>query len=231
MSAVRNGKAATNGHTNRIADLESAEQSVTITAPNMQVASFRIRGDAPYVQLMFGEKARNTMRETQAAGSTAKKGRKREPKDFDAAFTEAQHISKEGWNGIPASALRQAMVAACGLVDFWKTIAKKAVFIEADGFDRIDGSPLVRIHDAEPQHVEHMVRNATGVADIRVRAMFDPGWSATVRVKFDADRLTLSDVTNLLMRAGMQVGIGEGRPDSKKSIGMGWGTFVVEGTA
>lgn len=231
MSAIGNGKATANGHTNRIAALDVPEQSVTITAPNMQVAAFRIRGDAPYVQLAFGEKARNIMRETQAAGSTAKKGRKRDPKDFDAAFVEAQHVSKEGWNGIPAAALRQAMVNACGLVDFFKTVAKKAIFIEADGFDRAEGTPLVRILNAEPRHVEHMVRNATGVADIRVRAMFDPGWAAVVRVKFDADRLTISDVTNLLMRAGMQVGVGEGRPDSKKSIGMGWGTFIVEGKA
>ena len=36
------------------------------------------------------------------------------------------------------------------------------------------------------------------------------------------------DVTNLLMRVGQQVGIGEGRPDSKNSAGMGWGTFNVE---
>ena len=52
-------------------------------------------------------------------------------------------------------------------------------------------------------------------------------WSATVRVKFDADMFSLSDVINLFMRAGQQVGIGEGRPDSKKSHGMGWGTFHV----
>jgi hypothetical protein len=231
MSAVRNGKAATNGHTNRIADLESAEQSVTITAPNMQVASFRIRGDAPYVQLMFGAKARSTIAGAQKAGSAGGNRKKREPKDFDALYQEAQHISKEGWNGIPASALRQALVNACTLVKFFKTVAKKSIFVLADGYDRDEGSPLIRIHDAEPRQVEHMVRNATGVCDVRVRAMFDLGWSAIVRVRFDADQMTLSDVANLLTRAGMQVGIGEGRPDSKNSIGMGWGTFVVEGTA
>jgi len=27
---------------------------------------------------------------------------------------------------------------------------------------------------------------------------------------------------------GLQVGIGEGRPDSKNSAGMGWGMFTIE---
>jgi flagellar motor component MotA len=88
------------------------------------------------VQLKFGEKARNQMREKQAAGSTAKKGAKREAKNFDALFLSAQHISEEGWNGIPASAFRHAMVEACTLVDFHKTKAKKAVFVDADGYDK-----------------------------------------------------------------------------------------------
>jgi hypothetical protein len=29
-------------------------------------------------------------------------------------------------------------------------------------------------------------------------------------------------------RVGAQVGIGEGRPDSKNSTGMGWGTFEIK---
>jgi hypothetical protein len=46
-------------------------------------------------------------------------------------------------------------------------------------------------------------------------------------VSFDADQFALGDIGNLLVRVGMQVGIGEGRPDSKKSAGMGWGLFEV----
>ena len=40
-------------------------------------------------------------------------------------------------------------------------------------------------------------------------------------------RPVVHEVRNLLVRAGVQVGIGEGRPYSKKSYGMGWGTFEV----
>ena len=37
------------------------------------------------------------------------------------------------------------------------------------------------------------------------------------------------DVANLIMRAGMQAGIGEGRPFSKESAGIGYGLFEVMG--
>jgi hypothetical protein len=54
--------------------------------------------------------------------------------------------------------------------------------------------------------------------------MFE-SWQAKVRVRFDADLFTPADVANLMLRAGLQVGIGEGRADSPNSCGMGWGHF------
>jgi hypothetical protein len=38
---------------------------------------------------------------------------------------------------------------------------------------------------------------------------------------------TANDVVNLIARVGLQVGIGEGRPDSKESAGLGYGLFEV----
>jgi hypothetical protein len=52
-------------------------------------------------------------------------------------------------------------------------------------------------------------------------------WGCTLRIRFDADQFTVDDVMNLLERAGQQVGIGEGRPNSPNSFGMGWGTFTA----
>jgi hypothetical protein len=61
--------------------------------------------------------------------------------------------------------------------------------------------------------------------------MWREGWEAKLRIRYDADQFSLSDVSNLLARAGMQVGVGEGRPDSKDSAGLGWGLFSLNGTA
>jgi len=203
----------------------NTQESVTITPPNFERLEYRIVGNAPYVSNNFGAEAREMMRAKQAAGSTAKKGTKREAKDFEKGFRESLHMSTDGWYGIPASSFRAAMISACRLVGFKMTIAKLSVFIEADGFDAVDDQPLVRFTKGEPVRVDSYVKNETGVADIRPRGHFAVGWEAVLRVRYDADQFTSTDITNLLLRVGLQVGLGAGRPDSKKSTGMGWGTF------
>jgi len=192
----------------------------------MERAEFRIIGVAPYVQARFSGKAMQAMAQKMLAGQQARKGKAREPRDFESDYREAMHVSQEGWVGIPASAFRNALISACRLVGFRMTLAKLSIFIEADGFDAVDGIPLVKI-EGEPEMMQMAVRNATGVADIRVRPMWRQ-WACTLRIIYDAEQFSLQDVTNLLARVGMQVGIGEGRPDSRESTGLGWGLFSIQ---
>jgi len=198
---------------------------VTIKPANIQTAEFNIRGTAPLVQARFSGKAMQAMMSKMAQGSTANKSRAKPARDFDDDFEQAKHISTQGWQGIPASAFRQAMISACRLVGFKMTLAKLSVFVKADGFDRVDGIPLIKF-EGTPERTEMAVRNATGVADIRIRPMWRE-WTSKVRISYDADQFTIQDVTNLMARVGLQVGIGEGRPDSRDSAGLGWGTFEL----
>jgi hypothetical protein len=199
---------------------------VNVRPLNEVRAAFKIRGTAPLVQNRFSGDQKAGITKTQMAGSTTKKGQKRAPKDFDALCENAKHVSTAGWSGIPATAFRCALISSCRTAGFQMTMAKMTVFIEADGFED-DGTPLVKITEGEARRVDHPVRNKTGVIDIRARPCFDPGWEAVVRVKFDGDAFTLEDVANLMVRAGIQNGVGEGRPNSKMSAGMGWGTWEV----
>ena len=198
---------------------------MAIKKPNIQTIKFRLTGTSPYVQARFGAKARQAMMDKMAAGSKAKKGTAREARDFDADCEESTHRTAEGWIGMPASAFRNALISACRLVGFKMTLAKLSVFVEADGFDAVDASPLVRIF-GDSERFDATVRNATGVADIRVRPMWRE-WTADLRVSYDADQFSSEDVTHLMERVGRQVGVGEGRPDSKSSAGLGWGMFDV----
>lgn len=202
------------------------QKEVQIKPPKFEVAEFKIRGNAPYVQNKFSAKARNMIKETQEQGSTARSKRKKEAKNFQEAYEQALHKSEEGWYGIPAPAFRAAMISACRTVGFKMTLAKLSVFIEADGFDADDATPLVKITKGEPEYFETIMRIQQTI-DLRPRPKWRPGWEAIVRVKFDADQFTIEDIANLMMRVGLQVGVGEGRPDSKMSTGMGWGTFEV----
>lgn len=207
---------------------KATQEAVAILAPDIREVIFKVRGNAPYVQNKFSAKARRQMEEAQMAeGQKRNSKAKREPKDFDDMWRQALHVTPDGWYGIPANGIRAAMVSACRITGFAMTQAKLAVFVIADGYDEDDGTPLVKITKGKPLTHKGMVRLATGVADVRWRPIWHPGWEAEIKFKYDADMFTATDVANLLVRVGMQVGIGEGRHDSKKSVGMGWGTFEV----
>jgi hypothetical protein len=207
---------------------QSKSKEVQITAPNFVHMILLIRGIAPLVINNFSKKAKEQMRRKQEAGSAGKSRTKREPKDFNTCFEEAKHRSTAGWDGIAASSFRNAMISACRACGYKMTHAKLAVHVVAEGYDKDDPLiPLVKISKGEAIYTEMATRNETGVADIRARPMYAPGWEAEIKIRYDADMFTQEDVLNLMMRVGLQVGIGEGRPDSKKSAGMGWGLFEI----
>jgi len=209
--------------TGKTEELEVKQERLEISAPNFEIVEFQILGDAPLVMHKFSAKAKEQIISTQKAGRVSQGKKAREPKDFDAVYLGAFHVAEEGWYGVPAAAFRNGMISACRTVGYKMTHAKLAAFVLADGLEADDGTPLVRII-GEPERHTTYARNDNGSVDIRVRPMWRQ-WSCTVRVRFDADMFTSKDVANLMMRVGQQVGVGEGRPDSKKSAGMGWGLF------
>ncbi len=203
---------------------KQAAEVFLISPPNLRTIKTRIVGVSPLMVCRFSKKAMDAMMSKHAAGSQAKKGTAKAARDFDADFQGARHIAEDGWDGIHAGAFRNAMISACRLVGFKMTLAKLSVFIEADGFDQVDGVPLVRIIGDEPEKNVMHTRNATGVIDLRIRPMWRR-WKCDLNIRYDADQFKIADVLNLLARAGMQVGVCEGRPDSRMSAGMGMGLF------
>ncbi|MDP1556776.1 MAG: hypothetical protein Q8L84_15060 [Hyphomonas sp.] len=198
---------------------------VIITPPNFKTILFRIGGTAPLVIHKFGQKAREQMMTDQEKGSKKKaRGAAKPPKDFDECYNQARHISAEGWDGICASAFKAAMVDACVSAGFFKTRGRISFFILQDGADAEDGTPLVKII-GKPKPHDHMVTIGQGKRDIRRRPMYDP-WEVQLQIRYDADVFDETSIANLIFRAGIG-GVGEGRPTSKNSVGMGWGTFTI----
>jgi hypothetical protein len=209
-----------------MATKNTVTEVITISPPKFGIMEVSIRGTAPFMQNRFSKKAAEMMKEKMLLGSQAGKGRKREPRNFEEDFRQAFHNCDKGWTGIPAAAFRNACIDVCRMVGYKMTHAKMSVFIEHDGLDVVDAAPLVQLIAGEPEVSEMAVRNATGVADIRVRPLWRE-WGANLRIKYDADQFSASDIANLISRAGMQVGVGEGRPFSKSSNGLGFGTFEI----
>ncbi|MBC8321217.1 MAG: hypothetical protein H8E34_10880 [Bacteroidetes bacterium] len=206
--------------------MKKQTEQVSISPPNFKVREFKIEGIAPLVINRFSQKAKEIMIETQIAGSTAKGKKKREAKDFDALYEGSRYVSPEGWDGFNATSIRNACIRACSLVGYAMTKAKLSIFVVEDGWDKQEPQiPLIRIYGKSVKQIDP-APVANGNMDLRVRAAYHK-WHAIIKIRWDADQFTLSDVTNLLMRSGMQVGIGEGRPNSKSSCGMNWGLFKL----
>jgi len=211
-------------------------QTVIIRHLNFGIAEFLVRGerDTPIVVHRFSKKIADQISQKMQTGKPSSSKKNREAKNFHDTFNEARYRSPEGWDGFKATAVRNSLISACRLVNFKMTLAKLSLFALEDGRDALEPQvPLIRLYGESPDEpcdpVEQhdFARVETGQPYITVRAAYF-NWSAKVRIRFDADQFTLQDVTNLMMRVGMQVGWGEGRPDSKNSPGLGWGLFSIE---
>lgn len=204
---------------------QAAATKIEISAPNFKTISLRINGVSSLMMHKFSEKMRRQIEEKQTATSTVTK--KREPKDYEAEFQAARYLSEEGWDGVPAGAIRASMIAACRTISgLPMTKAKGAFFVISQGRDKTDGTALIRIH-GKAIHDTRPVRLESGVADLRNRPRYDE-WHCDFKIQFDADMLSAQDVANLLARAGAQVGIGELRPQGPNSYGGDLGMWEVQ---
>lgn len=209
-----------NGHS----PIQQARE-VSVKAPNFQTATFHIKGTAPLVIKRFSQKQQIMDGYTEGSKKAAGK-KKHAAVNLDDVFNASRYISKEGWDGFHAAAIRNGLIRVCSLVDLKMTLAKMSLFVIADGYDSRESQiPLVKIN-GEAIRQDDIARLPNGSTCLTTRAAYH-NWSADLRIRWDADQFSLQDVTNLMMRVGMQCGIGEGRPFSKDSAGMGWGTFDI----
>lgn len=190
----------------------------TITIPIVGVTSV--------IPHQWSEKAKRMMRDKQYAGAGAARA-KREAKDPDEDAEAAMYRLADGSPGIPATAFKGAMVAACRFFDgIPMTEGRLLIYVHGEGPDR-----LVKIRGTEKVR-EDMPRNATGVADLRYRTAVLAGegdsepWRADVKISFPPKLIAEKSILALLDGAG-RVGVGDWRPGSPKSNTGVFGTFRI----
>lgn len=199
---------------------------IKIGAPNIQTAEFEIIGTTPLVVHRFSAKAKAEMIDKMI--NPPKRGTRvqRKPLDQEAQYNQARYVSKQGWDGFNAAAVRNALISACRLGNMKMTIAKLSVFVIADGVDRDEPQyNLVKIIGTR-KRLDAVGRLDNGSPNPVSRPMYSP-WRCILRIAFDSDQLSVHDVANLLLRVGRQIGLCEGRYDSKNSAGQGWGCFEL----
>jgi hypothetical protein len=196
---------------------------VSISPPNFRTATFEIKG-SDNVPLVINRFSKRDLESNRPKGVKAAKSKLTPNQQYE----QARYISVKGWDGFPASMIRNAMIHACRLTDAKMVNAKLAIWVIADAPDKFEPQlGLVRII-GDPVHQFDMARNKMGGAvECHRPAYYD--WKAKLMIRWDADQFSLQSIANLLHRAGAQVGIGVGRNGSKMSNGMGWGEFEIEG--
>jgi len=177
--------------------------------------SFWIIGTSPLIQHAWTEKGLRMMRMTAAE-------RKKQPKvarDPEAEAAASCYRTDGGEIGIPLTAFKSSLIGAAHK-DFGleKTLLRKAFFIPST-----DSKRIVPIEAGEYVVREDIVRIGANQTDLRYRPEFFP-WRASIVAEIDTELLQMSDVANLVDRAGFSVGIGEWRPEK----GGEYGRFKID---
>lgn len=188
---------------------------VKLAPVNKQRVSLRIVGISPLIQHQWGQKALQMMRDKHAG----KKTKNRDVRDPDAEGREAMYVTDNGKPGIPAMAIKSAIIGAAHKdIGIEKTLVKKSLFIVCT-----DSKLVLEMDCDAPVITEDPVRVGQGSADLRYRPYFHR-WAVDLTFEVDAELLRVEDLLNLIDRAGFGVGIGEWRPEK----GGEYGRFQVD---
>jgi hypothetical protein len=189
-----------------------------------------IVGLTPLIPHQWAEKAKRLMREKQFSGAGTTRP-KREPKNPEEEAENAMYRLPDGRPGMPATAFKGAMVAACRFFDgIPMTEGRLMIYVRGEGPDQ-----LVPLRGTE-QVREDMPRNATGVVDLRYRTALLAGvqgiepWRANITIVYPPSLIAVQSVIALLDGAG-RVGVGDWRPGSPKSNTGTFGTFRIDDEA
>lgn len=220
---------------------ETEESLLSVVIPGIMVktAFVKIIGDAPLIVHAWPKKAKQMILDKQMKKATAGKEVKDPFRDFVesmywltgqpelsefsdeeralAASGEVVNIGHfaDAKFGLPTIAFKAAAIDAGyqqKVLDK-KTTARGAMHIVGE-YAVIEGYPAMR---------DDMVRVGMGTADIRFRAEYKE-WSTTLKIRYNANAISLEQIVNLLNYGGFANGVGEWRPGRDGNNG----TFHVD---
>jgi len=187
---------------------------IVINPPNFQQVKLKVTGLTPLIQNKMKETIIQQMEDVRAG--KAKKST-RTAVDPKKEYIKSSYKQDDGTFGFPASAFKQCAVRAGKGLGLAMTDTRTLFFVLPNAPD----GECVSIKSNKPILRKDPVNVKTG-KDLRFRPEFR-NWKAELLVKFDADRITIEQIANLLNHGGQTVGVGEWRPEKNGTFG----TFEV----
>lgn len=183
----------------------------------------------PTSPIVFHRKGADLKDEFRKRKTEGTKVRKREIVKPEEEALKCLYLCEDGGYGIPATALKNAMVSAAHAnIGLPKTELRKSIFVVPDDPGDPDHScpgGLIRLNAPGGYRVrEDLVVLSRGASDLRWRPEFSE-WSAEVRIQFLENRISPETIINLVELAGFGIGLCEGRPEKKGALE--WGRFRV----
>jgi hypothetical protein len=191
-----------------------------------------IVGTAPMIAHQFDQKVIGSIRDKHMG----KASEGREAKDPEANFEAARYRLSDGGDGVPAGGIKAAISSGFPKGSGVTLKSAKSLRVIADD----PRTNLVRIvgpanrHDELPIEAqgrwprmrEDVVRNQTGVVDIRHRPEYWP-WAMQISVQYLPSMISASQLLQGIAMAGHIDGLCEWRPGSKESKSGTYGTWAL----
>lgn len=202
-----------------------ASKTIGITAMNLQTFILHVVGTTPLITHKWSEKAKQQIRDKksgkpQKAHAICDPGQEtidaaywlgNPPKTWEAYLDDPYKYPV----GFPACAFKACAVSAASTLKGVTKVFLRQAFRIVGEFVTINGVARMR-EDAV------MVGGMSKSADLRYRPCWDE-WSADLHIQFDADTITPDQISNLVMRGGFGVGVGEWRQE-KDGV---YGSFAI----
>ncbi len=185
-------------------------EDVVIPAINIQRMTVEVESWAGSSLIIhrFGEKSRKEIADKEGGKAKGPRPKRNPKKEYEAS----KHLLPDGQLAFPASGFFKGVLdAAIAIPNVTKTGIRRALYVVGE-----QGTDLVAIH-GKPHMEEGEPVRLSGIGNtvtLRYRAIVDK-WAATINIEYDADQISVEQVTNLVQRAGFSSGLGDWRPSAK----------------
>jgi hypothetical protein len=187
--------------------MKTKSVSVEVVEFSIRQVTIPIVGISPLIIHAWSEKSKRMIADKQAGKAKNKKHEIRDPKS---EYEAAKHISSQGWDGLPAAAIKAAMIRGAKMVGMVMKDTQAAFFVNADD----EKTQLVCIHGKARMRTD-MVRVGMGAADIRYRPEY-PEWYMELNIDFNEGLISIDQIHQIVKAAGYGNGLGEMRPEKGK---------------